>query len=567
MLGRKGKTWLIGLVAGVVLYTITGFLIAPRAIKLWIESPNVSGPTCRLRVQQVYVNPFTMFLSFENVTLFGQENKVFVSATRAETKLWTVGMLQGEGPGRDIDVRDLLVRSADSDETMLAVPRAFVQSVTAGAGGKFIDATFARLEQPDATIVRDATGLIRRPAWLSVPGGERSAACISVDGFEALGGKLRMKDDAVSPSVHLELHDVTAAARRNTGRGAAPTEISVEARMGAAGTVSIEAQLGHPAGHHPDLFSLTARNVELRPLSPYFRRMFGRDVVAGVGTATLQQERHEATIRVDNHVSIGGLRLGDPDPDATGDNPPLELAIALTTDAVDRTELVVQGSTRDSSAHTVVGVFTGSLAAYLNNLVGRPFAVLAELAGKPDAVLDEIAFLPGSAEMAPAAMDTLALLALALNERPRLGMRVRPTYDPEADRDAMAAQQIRLHIALATSNGARESGDTKEPDFDNERVRDVLNEFAEARLPESRRRIIAGNKSDETTMYRNIYLALVDNERVSETVLRRLARFRARSVIDALERAGIDRQRFRINDTLDTATTDAGTVILTVEVE
>ena len=179
MLGRKGKTWLIGLVAGVVLYTITGFLIAPRAIKLWIESPNVSGPTCRLRVQQVYVNPFTMFLSFENVTLFGQENKVFVSATRAETKLWTVGMFQGEGPGRDIAVRDLIVRSADSDETMLAVPRAFVQSVTAGVGDNFIDATFARLEQPDATIVRDATGLIRRPAWLSVPGGERSAACIS----------------------------------------------------------------------------------------------------------------------------------------------------------------------------------------------------------------------------------------------------------------------------------------------------------------------------------------------------------------------------------------------------
>ena len=193
--------------------------------------------------------------------------------------------------------------------------------------------------------------------------------------------------------------------------------------------------------------------------------------------------------------------------------------------------------------------------------------MLAELTGKPDAVLDEIAFLPGSAEMAPAAMDTLALLALALNERPRLGMRVRPTYDPEADRDAMAAQQIRLHIALATSNGDRESGDTKDPDFDNERVRDVLDEFAKARLPESRRQVIAGNKSDETTMYRDIYLALVDNERVSETVLRRLARFRARSVIDALERAGIDRQRFRINDTLDTTTTDAGTVILRVEVE
>ena len=567
MLGKHGKTWLIGLVAGVALYTIAGFLIAPRAIKLWIESPNVSGPTCRLRVQGVYVNPFTMVLSLQNVTLFDQEDKIFVSASRAETRIWTAGMFRAERPWRDVVMRSLAVKSADSDGTMLAVPVVFARNGTVGAGGAFLAAAFVRLERPDATVARNAAGMLRRPAWLSVTGDDRTSACISLDGFEAFGGRLRMKDDAVTPGVQLELRDVTAAARRKPGRSMAPMEIDLEARIGATGSVSLEAQLGQPAGHHPDVFSLTARNVELRPLSPYFRRIFGRDIVAGVGAATLQQERHGAMLRFDNQFSIGGLRLADPDQDAANEQAPLEVAVALATDAAGRTAFVVQGSTSDSVAHTVASVFADSLAAHLENLDGRAFGVLAELAGRPDAVLDEIAFLPGSAEMAPAAADTLELLALALDQRPQLGMRVRPAYDLEADRAAIAAQQVKLHIALATSKGTRESGDTIDPDFDNQRIRDVLDEFAGARLSETQRRAIAGNANDKTTTYRDIYLALIDNEHVSETLLRRLARFRARSVIDALEQAGIDRQRLRMDKALDTATTDARTVTLKLEVE
>lgn len=549
------------------LYTIAGFLIAPRAIKLWIESPNLSGPTCRLRVQEVYVNPFTMVLSLQNVTLFDKEDKVFVSASGAETRIWTAGMFRAERPGRDVAMQGLAVSSADDDGTMLTVPAAFAQNVTVGAGGAFLDAGFVRFERPDATVARDAAGKLRLPARLSVAGDGRTAACVSLDGFEALDGQLRLEDEAVTPRVQLELSDVTVAARRKPGRGMAPMEIDLEARIGNAGTVSLEARLVQPAGRHPDEFSLTVGNLELRPLSPYFRRIFGRDIVAGVGTATLQQERHDATLRFDNLLSIDGLSLAEPDRDAADEQALLDVAMALATDATGHTEFIVRGSTSDSAAHTAVSVFADSLAAHLDDLGGRPFGVLAELAGNPDAVLDEIAFLAGSAEMAPAATDTLALLATALDLRPRLGMRVRPAYDLEADRAAIAAQQVRLHIALATSKGARERGAAVDPDFDDDRVREILEEFANARLPEAQRRTVTGNASDKTTTYRDIYLALIDNERISETLLRRLARFRARSVIDALDRAGIDRQRLSIDDALDTATTDAPTVTLTVEIE
>ena len=565
ILGKKGKTWLIGLFAGAALYTLAGFLIAPRAIKSWIESTNLSGPGCRLDVQAVYVNPFTMFVSFTNATLLDQENKWRVSAAGAETKAWTIGSMRGGVPGRNVAIRNLVVTNTQTGEPFLSVPGAVARRVEIGAGGSFISAGHVRLGQPDAAITRDETGIRVGPAWLSAPGNDGVRACISLDGLEAVDGSLRLTDEAVTPTVQLELRDVQLGARRRAGVATPMADIDVEARVGADGTLGIRAQLRHPGGRHPEFVSVAARNVDLQLLSPYVRDILGRNVVAGFGDATLRHERDDATLRFENHFSVTGLRFGDAAGAAAGEAPPRELALALVTNAANRGELSVQGAISESRMQTVVGVLADSLAAHFDDLAARPFGVLAEIAGAPDAALDRIEFVPGSAGMAATGTETLTLLANALLQRPRLDLRVRPAYDLAADRNAIAAQQVGLHIALATSAGPRQGADAAGPDLGDPRVRDILDEFAGARLSAAQRRTIAGNASDETSRYRDTYLALVANERVSETVLRRLARFRARSVIDALERQGIDRIRMRIAESVDVTAKDTGTVSLELE--
>lgn len=565
--GKTGKSWLIGLLAGAAVYAFAGFLVAPRVIQLWIENPNLSGPGCRLSVQEVYVNPFTMFLSLSDATLFEQESKSLISATVAETRIWSIDRLRTGTPGRDVTIRNLVVTNTDNGERLLAVPDAFLGDLEIGARSGLIHTAHARLERPDAAITRDVGGIRHYPAWLAVPGNGRAGACISLDGLRATGGTLKIRDNTVTPAVQLVLQHIEAGALRQPGGDAEVMEVAVEARLGARGTISIEAQLRHPAGRHPDLFSMTARNVDLQALSPYARRIFGRDVVAGLGNATLLQQRHNATLRFDNHLGFDQLTLNDDADGATDDTLVPDLALALATDTTGHSAFSIQGSLGDSPERSVVSVFTDSLAARFDTLAARPFRVLAEVAGKPDAVLDEIAFLPGSAEMAPAATDTLALLVNALRRRPRLGIDVWPAYDLVADRDAIAAQQVKLHIALATSATARDRGNAAAPDFSDARVRDVLDEFAAARLTETQRQSISRSARDDSTRYRDIYFALVANERVSETVLRRLARFRARSVIDTLDRQGIDRNRFRIADTLDATATGAALVSVKLDVK
>ena len=559
--------WLVGLVAGVAAYAIAGFLIAPRAIKFWIESTSVSGSGCRLSVQQVYVNPFTMFVSFKNATLFEQESKLLVSTDDAATKAWTMARFRAGTAGRDVAIHGLAVTSTAGGPPLISAPRAFFTNVEIDADGGFVSAAHARLERPDIALTHDAAGVRQQPAWLSLPDSERVGNCVSLNGVEVVGGKLRITDEAVTPPVQLKLHDVVAGARQRIEAGAVVTDIDVEARIGDVGTVSLEALLSRPAVRHPDRFSMTARNIDLEPLSPYARRIFGRDILAGVADVTLHHERHNTDLHLDDHLTMTGLELDEPDTNSAHETLPLELAIALATDAADRSDFLIQSAVHDAPSHTIASVFADSFAAHLTDLAAAPFSVLNELAGAPDAVLDAVPFLPGSAEMAPTATNTLVLLADALGQRPRLELRVHPGYDPAADRNAIAAQQIKLHIALATSAGGREGRVAAIPDFADPKVRDILDEFAGARLSESQRRAMAGNAGDVTTTYRDIYRALVANERVSETVLKRLASFRARSVIDALEREGIDRKRLRMADARDVTVTDDETVLLKVAVD
>lgn len=556
--------WLIGLLAGAAVYTLAGFLIAPRAIKLWMESANLSGPECRLRVQAVYVNPFTFFLSLRNVTLFEVENNMLVDVAGADMRVPPLGWFRTGEPGPDIAVRNLMITGTGGDGTILAVPEASVRNVRIDAGGGFLDIAYARLERPVARINRDIAGTDDRGTWLSVPWRERPGACISVQGFEAVAGRLRVTDDSITPPLELQFGDVMTELRRKPGQRTASTEIDVEGRIAAVGNISVTVHLRSPPGIHPDAFFMNVRNVDLPPLSPYFRRAFGRDITAGSVTGTVRHERDGAIVHVDNHLTFAGLKLSGREAQAVDDTLPLELALALATNAADRIDLAIADSVNEPPVRSVASMFVDNLRKHIEELAARPFEVLAGLTGNTDAVLDEITFLPGSAEIAPASTDTLALLAHALDQRPLLGVLVRPAYDPVADRNAIGAQQVRLHISLATS--APERANETAPDFDDPRVRDVLDEFAGSRLSEAQRRAIA-REDDDTIRYRSIYSALVANERVSETVLRRLARFRARSFIDTLARDGIDRNRFRIAAELDNVSTDSEVVPLQLEVE
>jgi hypothetical protein len=200
----------------------------------------------------------------------------------------------------------------------------------------------------------------------------------------------------------------------------------------------------------------------------------------------------------------------------------------------------------------VVGLCGELWHEFFAELTAAPFDVLADLADWQRGPLDHLAFEFGSAEVSPTAREQLLAIAGALLQRPLLALTVQPGYDAVADRRALANQQLRLHVRLATS--ARPPGGTEVAPLDvgDAQVRDILDEFASARLRAAQRRVINArfpNRDDR--YYEAVFEELVKNEEVSETALQRLARYRARAVTDALARHDIDASRLTVAGELE----------------
>jgi hypothetical protein len=144
------------------------------------------------------------------------------------------------------------------------------------------------------------------------------------------------------------------------------------------------------------------------------------------------------------------------------------------------------------------------------------------------------------------------MLDAILSQRPRLGLIVYPGYDPVADREALARQQVGLHVNLATSSGGPGRPDHAAIDFSDRKVHTVLDEFAENRLSRPRQEAIESRHAErDAAYYRDVFEVLVDNEDVARTALRRLARYRAQTVVRGIVQSGVSDGRIRQADVIE----------------
>ena len=564
---RFSRAWLLVLLAGMATYTLAGYVIAPRAIKHWLENSNVNEPNCRISVQKVYVNPFTLFLSLNNVTLLEKENKLHVSAARIDTYLWSVDRFRSKLAGRDVEFRDIVVTNAPAGEAVFTVPVLSATGLTMNSPGRQVAIADARLEKPDLQIAFDGKSNLRLPMGLPIPGEDPRTACVSFNSIQVAGGQIRFTDRAPSPAVRLDATNLVGhIARMREPRGAS-IALELDGRLGDSASIAVTAQWPLLDRRAPTTLDLTMRQFEFSRLSPYFVQTAGRDITAGIGDVVLRYERHDSTVEFESRISTTGLRIGNRA--TTNDNTalPLDLALALITDKADQIDISIPVQRSDMMADAkVVRIFGDGMRDYIRDLAATPFDVLAGIVGHPEEKLSGLSFSPGNAGITPETNDKISLLARALEQRPLLAIRARPAYDPVVDRDAIAAQQVRLHIALATSAGPRDTANHAPPDFGDPKVREILDEFAGERLAQSQRLAIAHSRPDlDAGYYEMVYDALVANEPVSQTALRRLARFRAMSVINSLAANGVGKPRLGVADSVDTTTAVAESIPLHLE--
>ncbi len=562
---RHLKILAIVLLAGAAAYALGGFLIAPRIVKYWIEQSIATEPGEKLGVESVTVNPFTLFMSLTNVTLINKKNKPIISINRIETHLQIIERLRMPQPGYDVEIRDLRITDPSTGEAIWTIPNLSVTGLVVNSAQGAVRLSAARLENPVFRITRDSSGTLRLPGWLRLPQDGSPPAAFLFNRLEVSGGKLRFTDYALSPSMKLEADAIVGTITRRNLADAESMAVRFEGRFGATGSGEVIAEWGRPHRRTPTTVNLALRRVELPTVSPYFAQIAGLHIAAGTGDLTLNYEHRDTAIRMENRIAVDRLRFGDRSLNDAAMQLPLELAVALLEDNGDHIDISIQASQSGADVDPA-DMIVDSLTDYIKDRAAMPFEVLAGLVGRGDEKLGTLAFRPGSAEITTATAEKIKLLARALSQRPRLALRANPTYDSAADRDAIAAQQVRLHIELATSAGSFGLPTQATIDFEDPKVRLILDEFADARLPEARRLAISRRyEGKDIAYYQAVNDALVANEDVSETVLRRLARFRARSVVGALTKSGVDEKQLLLADAIETTPSDSNDVVVRLD--
>jgi hypothetical protein len=193
------------------------------------------------------------------------------------------------------------------------------------------------------------------------------------------------------------------------------------------------------------------RNIEMTPLSPYSATFAGRRIASGRLGLDLQYKIDKGALLGDNKVELMKFTLGERVEAPGALNLPLDLAVALLTDAEGRIAIgvPVKGNVNDpqfSYGHLIWQAIT----TVLTNIVTAPFRALFGSGG--DAV-ESIAFDPGRAALLPPEREKLKRVAEALEKRPQLKLAVEGQYS-EADRAALRRRDVAHALALALESEA-----------------------------------------------------------------------------------------------------------------
>ncbi|MBN1237314.1 MAG: DUF748 domain-containing protein [Gammaproteobacteria bacterium] len=528
---------------------------------------------------------------------------------------WTPERLTLSAVGAE--VRELRVRD-EQGRTLLESERLAVEGAALApdeAGVYRMRADLLRLDGPRMDVAVNARewraeaplDAIRHPfADVLAIGAAAGDAAVAVRRLEITGGRIDVEDRSVMPAARVSL-EAAEGVVGFAGPGQDEVVVEVEGAVGGDGHGAVAIRF---AGGAPRSVGLDLRGFAAATLSPYFETASGRALAAGTVDLDLdyryRDQRHDGVARLTTQdlvlrdaedaarpapgaaeppsagpadAGAGAARSadgGDGAGDAQRENSVVRsaqldewsLAQALLQDADGRIVLTLP---LDGAAGAAAAL-RGALEEAVLDVTAEPFDVLAALVDGEAASLRAVSFEPGVAEPRDAAAAKFAALAAALERRPRLGLLVAGRADPELDRDALATQQIELHVTLATAGPTLVARPTP-VDFTSPRAWDVLDEFAAERLGAERLETVASYferdtngrvvEGDKPAYYRTLFDELVANESIPEAALIRLGRYRARAIVDALTRLGIAPERLETGravlvESVDTAGVGAG---------
>ena len=335
--------------------------------------------------------------------------------------------------------------------------------------------------------------------------------------------------------------------------------VQLAGRVGRYGEAQVSGALELTAPASRTNVRMRLRNLALRDFTPYAAKFAGYRIASGHLDAQLGYRVRDGRVVGSNRLSFDELKLGEKLERGSLLDLPLDLAVALLTDAEGRIDLAipVRGDLREPKVD-LGGLIAQALRNTLGRVVSAPFRMLASLlGGAKGEQLDEVRFAPGSAELSPPEEETLAALGKALGERPRLSLAIHGGYDPQEDARSLARARLLRELARRAGYGAAAGGSA--PAGIDARDAKILSAAERLFLSRGGEAIELSALEPRRRGYgRRLLDALAAQTPVTPRAAQALARQRAEAVRDALVKRGIAPGRVRVGATQEATAGEQG---------
>ena len=348
---------------------------------------------------------------------------------------------------------------------------------------------------------------------------------ITVDAVTLHGCSSAYTDRTLTPPFTLALDPVDGTVTGISSTATAGSAIEIDGPVRSGGMVHIDGEMDLFNPKRLTDLSIDVRQAVLPPMAPMSVRYIGHPIDEGTVDITLKYEIITSDLVGSNRFVTDGLALGDKVEGEGMVDLPFKLGVSLLTDKDGRItlEFPIEGDLEDPGFG--IGNAIGSAVKEITaELVKSPFRLLGKLGGgSGDEDFGFVEFAAGSDELDSNAVQKLRTLAAGVDQRPEVGLLVEGAVDPNAD--TFALKEASLDAVTAEKQGA-DAGPASLELLESL----YLDAASREALDELRARHEGEGGFDETSYYRDLWVAVIEAQPVDSAVIEALAGARAEAI-------------------------------------
>ncbi|QWE17345.1 DUF748 domain-containing protein [Polynucleobacter sp. AP-Nino-20-G2] len=315
----------------------------------------------------------------------------------------------------------------------------------------------------------EVAGVDRLPA----PSKEKTSFALDIKVLKLREGEVRFADLAMKPNFKVNLRKFNASFTNVSALPGHSTAMTLDGVLADSGSLRGRGQISFDDPRRNNDVTLNFKNIPLNAFNPAVMTFAGYQIASGRVNLNLHYSAKDGELKGGNQIIIKKIELGEEVADFQGKKLPLGLAIALLEDSDDTIDVTINiAGNVDAPEFSASGLLWQAISNILTNVATAPFRALGALLGM--GADDGVNAILGEAVFLPADQDRLEKFGDFLAKKPNATLELAGTYDPVADKAALARATADLAILKAAGMNIAPNDPIPSPDFLDSKVQSGL---------------------------------------------------------------------------------------------